>query len=123
MKKIFLFLLLMSTQFLDAQEIDDIRKLDTVYVFFKADKNQTKYFENECYTCRGYYFLEGFFLPVCKGVGRGPLSMGCCRCTERPCAAAQNGLLLTSLPICLLQGFEWGARTRVSAALSECRPF
>jgi hypothetical protein len=32
----------MSTHFLDAQEIDDVRKLDTVYVLFKADKNQSK---------------------------------------------------------------------------------
>jgi hypothetical protein len=61
MKKILYFLFIMSANFLHAQEIDNVRKLDTVYVLFKADRNQTKYFENECNACKGYYFLEGFF--------------------------------------------------------------
>ena len=66
--------------------------------------------------------LEGFFLLVRKGVGRAPLSMGCNSSLESQCAAAQDGALLSGLPSRPLRCFEWGARTRVSAALSECRP-
>jgi hypothetical protein len=58
MKKILLFLLIMSTHFLHAQEIDDVRKLDTVCVLFKADKNQTKIcIKNNDNS--GYYFFNG----------------------------------------------------------------
>jgi hypothetical protein len=58
MKKILLFLLVMSIHFLQAQEIDDVRKLDTVYVLFEADKNQTKiYTKNNDNS--GYYFFNG----------------------------------------------------------------
>lgn len=70
MKKIFLFLLLMSTHFLDAQEIDDIRKLDTVYVFFKADKNQSKIYSKNNDNS-GYYFFNGddiFFGKNIRGI-------------------------------------------------------
>ncbi|TDD78444.1 hypothetical protein [Flavobacterium caseinilyticum] len=60
--KVTLLFFFLFVNLLHGQEIEEIRKLDTVYILFKADKNQTKYFENECITCQGYYFLEGFFL-------------------------------------------------------------
>lgn len=47
--------------------------------------------------------------------------MGCNSSLESQCAAAQARAAERS-PNRPLRGFEWGARTRVSAALSECRP-
>ncbi len=70
MKKIFYFLFIMSANFLHAQEIENVRKLDTIYVLFKADKNQIKICKGNSDN-NGYYFYNGddiFFGKDKKGI-------------------------------------------------------
>ena len=56
--------------FLNAQEIEEVRKLDTIYVLFKEDKNQVKIC-NKNNENSGYYFFNGddiFFGKNKKGI-------------------------------------------------------
>lgn len=62
MKTLLFITSLLSFNFLYSQDIENTMMQDTVYVLFKADKNQNKYFENALSTWNGYYFLEDFFL-------------------------------------------------------------
>jgi hypothetical protein len=62
MKILIILLFLFSLNILQAQDIDKIMRQDTVYVLFKADKDQTLYIENENSEWHGYYFLKDFFL-------------------------------------------------------------
>ena len=61
MKTLLLTIYLLSFNFLHAQDIDQIMRQDTVYVKFKLDKDQTKYFKNENPIWHGYNFLKVFF--------------------------------------------------------------
>ena len=62
MKILIILLFLFSLNILQAQDIDKIMRQDTVYVLFKADKDQTKYFKDESPFWHGYNFLEVIFL-------------------------------------------------------------
>jgi hypothetical protein len=61
MKILLILLFLFSLNILQAQDIDKIMRKDTVYVLFKADKDQTKYFKDENPYWHGYNFLKDFF--------------------------------------------------------------
>ena len=62
MKILIILVFLLSVNISKAQEIDQIMRQDTVYVKFKLDKDQTKYFKNENPIWHGYNFLKVFFL-------------------------------------------------------------
>jgi hypothetical protein len=69
MKKFFFLLFLLVFNFLYSQEIENIKKLDTIYVLFKEDYNQHKTFikNNDG---NGYYFLgsDFCFIKDAKGI-------------------------------------------------------
>jgi hypothetical protein len=60
MKKSILIIFLLIFNFLHSQEIENIMKLDTIYVLFKEGKNQHKVSVKD-WSGNGYYFLGSLF--------------------------------------------------------------
>jgi hypothetical protein len=69
MRNLILLLFLLVFNFLHSQDIKDIKKLDTIYIFFKEGNNQHKTFVKD-YDDNGYYFFDGdvYFCKDAKGI-------------------------------------------------------